>query len=93
MKMNFKKIQKINIKNIKKDFFKAIKVFKPEQAVLIMGKHIPVEGKENEYKYVMNITENIVPERIDNFINTLTAEIIRLKNRKNKQLWSPRNLV
>jgi len=87
--MSFEDIQKNNQITVKRDFIQAIKNYWPEGAVLIMGKHIPVEGKEKEYKYIMNITENVVPERIQNFINTLKAEIIRLENIKKQGLWKP----
>lgn len=85
----FEEIQEENKRKVRKDFIKAIKTYQPEQALLIMGKHILVEGKENEHKYPMNITENVVPERIQNFINTLKAEIIRLENIKKQGLWKP----
>lgn len=84
---SFKAIQRDNRLIVKRDFIKAIKKYQPEQAILIMGKHILVEGEENKYKYTMNITENIVPERIENFINTITAETIRLKQQR--KLWTP----
>lgn len=87
--MSFEDTQKNNRITVKRDFTQAIKTFEPEQAILIMGKHIPVEGKENEYKYTMNITENIVPEKIQNFINVLKGEIIRLENTKKQGLWKP----
>jgi len=86
---SFEDIQRNNQLTVKRDFIQAIKKYLPEQAILIMGKHIPVEGKENEYKYVMNITENIVLERIQNFINVLKGEIIRLENIKKQGLWKP----
>jgi len=86
---SFGDIQRNNQITVKKDFIKAIKHYQPEQAVLIMGKHILVEGKEKEYKYTMNITEHVVPERMDNFINTLKAEFIRLENIKKQGLWKP----
>lgn len=86
---SFEETQEENRRNVRKDFIKAIKTYQPEQALLIMGKNVPIEGKENEYKYPMNITENVVPERIDNFINTLKAEIMRLENIKKQGLWKP----
>ena len=86
---SFEEVQKKNKKKVYKDFIKAIVEFQPEQAVLIMGKHIPVEGKVKEYKYLMNITENIIPERIGNFINTVKAEAIRLETIKKQDLWKP----
>jgi hypothetical protein len=90
---SFEDIQNNNRIIIKRDFIQVIKKYQPEQAILIMGKHIPVEGKEKEYKYIMNITENVVPERIQNFINTLKAEIIRLENIKKQGLWKPPNRI
>ena len=86
---SFENVQNNNRITVKRDFIQAIKDYQPEQAILIMGKHIPVEDKEKEYKYVMNITENIVPERIQNFINVLKAQIIRLENIKKQGLWKP----
>ena len=85
----FEDVQKNNRLTVKRDFVQAIKKYLPEQAILIMGKHIPVEGKEKEYKYTMNITENVVPERLENFINVLKGEIIRLENIKKPGLWKP----
>ena len=91
--MSFEDIQKNNQLTVKRDFTQAIKDYQPESGVLIMGKHIPIEGKENEYKYVMNITENIVLERVQNFINVLKGEIIRLENIKKQGLWKPLNRI
>jgi len=90
---SFKEVQEKNRRKVRKDFIKAIKTYQPEQAILIMGKNIPIEGKEDEYKYPMNITENVVPERIQNFINTLKAEVIRLENIKKSGLWNPPNRI
>ena len=87
--MSFEDIQRNNQITVKRDFTQAIKDYRPEQAILIMGKHIPVEGKEKEYKYTMNITENVVPERLQNFINVIKGEIIRLENTKKQGLWKP----
>ena len=87
--MSFEDVQRNNQITVKRDFTQAIKKYQPQQAILIMGKHIPVEGKEKEYKYVMNITENMVPERIDNFINVLKAQVVRLENIKKQGLWKP----
>ena len=87
--MSFEDIQRNNQITVKRDFTQAIKDYQPEQAVLIMGKHIPVEGKEKEYKYHMNIIENVVPERLQNFINVIKGEIIRLENIKKQGLWKP----
>lgn len=88
---SFEDVQKKNVETVKKDFTHAIEIFKPEHAILIMGKHIPIEGQPNEYKFTMNITENICPERLTNFINVLTAEIARLKKIKavKKRFWLP----
>ena len=86
---SFEDIQRNNQITVKRDFTQTIKNYRPEQAILIMGKHIPVEGKEKEYKYTMNITENVVPERLQNFINVLKGEIIRLENIKKQGLWKP----
>ena len=87
--LSFEDIQKNNQITVKRDFTQAIKDYQPEQAILIMGKHISIEGKEKKYKYSMNITENIVPERLENFINVLKGEIIRLENIKKQGLWKP----
>jgi len=88
---SFEEIQKKNVETVKKDFTKAIEAFQPEHAILIMGKNVPIEGQPNEYKFTMNITENICPERLDNFINVLTADATRLKKQKagKKRFWLP----
>lgn len=88
---SFEETQKKNIETVKKDFTQAIEDFQPEHAILVMGKHVPLEGQPNEYKFTMNITENTCPERLDNFINVLTAEMARLKKRKaeKKRFWLP----
>jgi len=92
---SFEEIQKKNVETVKKDFTKAIEAYQPEHAILIMGKNVPInvpiEGQPNEYKFTMNITENICPERLDNFINVLTADATRLKKQKagKKRFWLP----
>jgi len=73
---------------------KALKDFKPEQAILFMGRFETLEDKEanieglikvDKFKYSMKIIECFNKEVYSKFITALAQEIIRLKALKARE--------